>query len=246
MGQSQSHQEGQPEQQDEVVATVFSTGDEQDSGADTATSGQETIQSAVENGDKGVQGEQCAPSGSRGAPTPPPAAAPSSTSETFKVPALPASSTTASAPVTTLSLTSPSATMRSLPADIEHILSLGANQPDEAERAAATDGGRGRQELEQAVREMKENALKADGEVKMESEEDERRREELLKVEAEMQEKGVTREAEVKEESVDATTPEANEIAPDAKVKKEDQMADECALPLLLRMPYKLIHFLQL
>lgn len=232
MGQSQSQQATQPEQQDGVVAPVPSTGDEQDSGVDAAMGGQETAQVDANDSREGTGGEKVAHSAADSVPTPLSAAAPSSTTETFKVPALPASSAVLP------SVTSPSATMRTLPADIEHILSLGANQPDEAERAAAAAEGRGRQELEQTVREMKENALKGDSEVKMESEEEQRRREELLQVEAEMREKGVQRGAEVREEDVAATTQELEDVSGSVEVTKEDQMADECvSLPHRLRFP---------
>ncbi|KAL7340056.1 Gar1/Naf1 RNA binding region-domain-containing protein [Rhodotorula toruloides] len=221
MGQSQSQQATQQEQQDGVVAPVPSTGDEQDSGVDAAMGGQETAQVDANDSREGAGGEKVAHSAADSVPTPLSAAAPSSTTETFKVPALPASSAVLP------SVTSPSATMRTLPADIEHILSLGANQPDEAERAAAAAEGRGRQELEQTVREMKENALKGDSEVKMESEEEQRRREELLQVEAEMREKGVQRGAEVREEDVAATTQELEDVSGSVEVTKEDQMADD-------------------
>ncbi|BGP23177.1 hypothetical protein JCM10295v2_002071 [Rhodotorula toruloides] len=225
MGQSQSQQAIQPEHQGEIVTPVSSTRDEKGSGTDTAMGGQETAREGVDDSMERTAGEHAASSTVTGPSAPPPAAASSSTTETFKVPALPASSTTASGPTTLSSITSPSATMRTLPADIEHILSLGANQPDEAERAAAAAEGRGRQELEQAVRGLKENALKADGEVRMESEEEQRRREELLEVEAEMREKGVKREEEANEEDVDVTVQSTD--GGEVKVKKEDRMADD-------------------
>ncbi|BGO98094.1 hypothetical protein NBRC10513v2_002094 [Rhodotorula toruloides] len=221
MGQSQSQQATQQGQQDGVVAPVHSTDDEQDSGVDTAMGGQETAQAGANDSTAGAGVEELAQSADGGVHASVSAAAPSSTTETFKVPALPASSAVAS------SATSPSATMRTLPDDIEHILSLGANQPNEAERAAAAATGRGRQELEQTVKELKENALKADDEVKMESEEEQRRREELLQVEAEMREKGVQRGAEVQEEDAAAGAQESEDVGGNVEVKKEDQMADD-------------------
>ncbi|BGP46594.1 hypothetical protein JCM10450v2_002441 [Rhodotorula kratochvilovae] len=136
--------------------------------------------------------------------------------DVFKVPALP---TSAPAPA----VTSPSATLRALPADIEHILSLGANAPDEAERAAAA-GGRTTSELEQVVRELKEKALRADkeGEVKMEDGGDLTKSDELRKVEDEMRSKGVTRDAEVGE--ADAEEGEVEEtVASAASTVKQEQ-----------------------
>ncbi|BGP30477.1 hypothetical protein JCM10296v2_002232 [Rhodotorula toruloides] len=221
MGQSQSQQAAQQEQQDGVVDPVPSTGDEPDSGVDTTMDGQETAQDGANDPTEGASVDTLAHSAADSVPTPLSTAAPSSTTETSKVPALPAS------PAVVSSTTLPSATMRTLPADIEHILSLGANQPDEAERAAAAAEGRGRQELEQTVKELKENALKVDDEVKMESEEEQRRREELLQVEAEMREKGVQRGAEVQEEDATATTQELEDVSGSVEVKKEDQMADD-------------------
>ncbi|GAA6052716.1 hypothetical protein JCM3770_007189 [Rhodotorula araucariae] len=125
------------------------------------------------------------------APTPAPLVA-LDQGDVFKVPGLPAV-----APAD--AVTSPSATLRALPADIEHILSLGANQPDEAERAAA--GGHATGQLEQVVRELKENAMRADtdGEVQMPEGEERMRSDELRKVEDEMRLKGVTRGSEARD-----------------------------------------------
>jgi len=116
--------------------------------------------------------------------------------DTFKVPALPlpSSSTTTS--------TSPSSTLRALPADIEHILSLGAADPDHAERAAASAAqhGGGTSELEQVVRELRERAdAAAEGASKMDADGDEADGDVLQKVEDEMRTRGVTRGAQVVE-----------------------------------------------
>ncbi|TNY18886.1 Gar1/Naf1 RNA binding region-domain-containing protein [Rhodotorula diobovata] len=131
------------------------------------------------------------------APSAPPLAVAHDAGDSFKVPALPV-------PAATPSATSPSSTLRALPADIEHILSLGAADPDEAQLAAlasASGHARGTSELEQVVRELKDRALQADaaGEVRMEDADERATGDELRKVEDEMRLKGVTREAEVGE-----------------------------------------------
>ncbi|GAA5911775.1 hypothetical protein JCM6882_003348 [Rhodosporidiobolus microsporus] len=130
--------------------------------------------------------------------------------DVFKVPSLPAAPSSASA-----STTSPSSTLRALPADIEHILSLNAHEPDEALVRAAEQSGR---EASEVVREMKERALRGGGggEIKMEE------GVVLRKVEEEMEAKGITREGEVKLEEVD------EEMKTDGvkKEEKDDKMED--------------------
>ncbi|GAA5890642.1 hypothetical protein JCM5296_004326 [Sporobolomyces johnsonii] len=127
---------------------------------------------------------------------PPP---PSADQDLFKVPALPSSSAaSSSAPPLPQSQssasTSPTTTLRALPADIEHILSLGADQDDKPQKLAS--GAEGQGELDKVVRELKAKAgMGAEGEVRMQEEEDGERRDELEKVEREMREKGVVRGA---------------------------------------------------
>ncbi|GAA5851434.1 hypothetical protein JCM9279_001065 [Rhodotorula babjevae] len=146
--------------------------------------------------------------------------------DTFKVPALPLPSTTTTT-ITTTS-TSPSSTLRALPADIEHILSLGAADPDHAERAAASaQRGGGTSELEQVVRELRERA-DAEGVSKMDADGDEADGDELKKVEDEMRTRGVTRGAEVVEvkqendEAGDIMESERASANKTAQVKMED------------------------
>ncbi|GAA5943106.1 hypothetical protein JCM3775_000649 [Rhodotorula graminis] len=149
--------------------------------------------------------------------------------DTFKVPALPTATSTT---------TSPSSTLRALPADIEHILSLGAADPDHAELAAAA---RGTAELEQVVRELKDRAT-ADsaaaraGEVKMEADGDEEDEQdgggdELRKVEDEMRAQGVTRGAEVveveHEEEGEVMGGEGAGAAETAQAGAQDRMQDD-------------------
>ncbi|GAA6000264.1 hypothetical protein JCM10207_007931 [Rhodosporidiobolus poonsookiae] len=179
MGANQSSQ--QQEQQGDNAATA----DSHQNDNSPASTQQETVQT-TEQAPAVTAAAPAAPA----APPTIPADSSSSTSapdqDVFKVPALPSASTSASA-------TSPSSTLRTLPADIEHILSLNAHEPDEALRRAAAASGR---ELQDVVRELRERQGFAteEGEFKMESEED--KASELSRVEKEMEEKGVKREEE--------------------------------------------------
>lgn len=111
--------------------------------------------------------------------------------DSFKIPSLPTSSTTTtSAPE--LPLSPNSASIKALPADIEHILSLGANKDELsklniADSNSAATGGSG--EIDQVVKELREKyqqegmeKVGADGE--------------LSQVEKEMKEKGILRNQE--------------------------------------------------
>lgn len=145
--------------------------------------------------------------------------APSSTAEeVFKVPFLPSASTS-----TFTSTTSSNATLRALPSDIEHILSLNAHAPDEALKLAASNAGK---EVAEVVREMKEKALRGD-EVKMESEEEKGRRKEMGDVEREMEKRGITRQGEVIEVEQDGQG-EDEEMGEIKEDKKDVKMDDEC------------------
>lgn len=136
------------------------------------------------------------PTSSTTAETPTPSLLPPPTSttlppvadaEVFKVPFAPAPA---------------AATLHGLPADIEHILSLGANEPDPAEEAIAAGKA---SNYEQVVREMREKAGFASKEGEGE----------LEKVQKEMEEGGVIREVKVEEgeESMEGTTVEASGAA---------------------------------
>ncbi|BGP14450.1 hypothetical protein JCM10213v2_002399 [Rhodosporidiobolus nylandii] len=181
--------------------------------------------------DAGVQGETNdataastpTPTASAPAPEPAQAAQPSSSSSTqpaddvFKVPALPAASAT-----------SPSTTLRALPADMAHILSLNAHEPDEALSLAAQTGGES--ELQRTVREMKEKALL--NEDAMEDEEVKKKKkelEELKRIEEELRRKGVTREAQQlaqEDEQMEEGKVDEKDIRMDADDSSSDSDSD--------------------
>jgi hypothetical protein len=131
--------------------------------------------------------------------------------EVFKVPALPPPG------------------LHGLPADIEHILSLGANEKDPAEE----DGNRGTTNYEQVVREMKEKAGFGTGQVKMDEGEGEGESvvtEGLEGIEKEMERGGVTRNV---EQGVDGEAMEEDENERTKPVSAMD--GDSCVLPFSLQ-----------
>lgn len=126
----------------------------------------------------------------------------------FKVPELPVASASVELASTggsagTSNPTSPPTVMSGLPADIEHILSLGAAEPDPADKflSEALPTGSATN-YEQVVRDMKArhftdkpSAATTDAaDVSMESGEDVQKRTELEDVEKEMASRGVTRD----------------------------------------------------
>ncbi|GAA5998262.1 uncharacterized protein JCM10292_001082 [Rhodotorula paludigena] len=189
MGQGQSQQRTEPPApaDDASSPPTPPRPDETDSGMNTTEQGLPAFQDdARTTSDLPV--EPAAPSESPAGP-----ALVQDGADSEKVPAAPAPASTA-----VRDAASPSTTLNALPADIEHILSLGANDPDEAERVRALAGeASSRGELEQVVRELKEKALAAGGaeEVRMAD----AGQDELRKVEDEMREKGVQRGVEVQE-----------------------------------------------
>ncbi|CEQ42975.1 SPOSA6832_04842, partial [Sporobolomyces salmonicolor] len=191
MGGSQSTQKQPLEQlppDDEPAPSAESTPAQQDADLDMTLHRAETAQHA-----QPTTGQPSAVTAASAQPPPPPVY-----HDLFKVPALPSSSATSSALHPSQSqpsaITSPTTTLRALPADIEHILSLGADQDDKPQKLASGSEERG--ELEKVVRELKAKAgMRAEGEVRMQEEGEGERRDELEKVESEMREKGVAREA---------------------------------------------------
>ncbi|GAA5909434.1 H/ACA ribonucleoprotein complex subunit GAR1/NAF1 [Sporobolomyces salmoneus] len=103
--------------------------------------------------------------------------------DSFKIPSLP-TSTLSAAPEQPLSPNS--TTMKALPADIEHILSLGANQDELAKIAKSKSSAGGSGEIDQVVKELREKYEK-------EGQEQSGKDAELSQVEREMKEKGVLR-----------------------------------------------------
>lgn len=116
------------------------------------------------------------------------------------------------------------ATLHGLPADIEHILSLGANEPDPEEEAIAAGKA---SNYEQVVREMREKAGFAS---KVEGEQGG----ELEKVQKEMEESGVLREVKVEEgeEGMEEMLAEASGVAAEAKKPVFTTMDDSLVLLL--------------
>jgi hypothetical protein len=173
------------------------------------------------------QGEQVGASTTSSRAAVPPAAeiitssSTTSNGDVFKVPFLPSASTPSAPPST--SALSPTSALRSLPTDIEHILSLGAHAPDEALKLAASNAGK---EVAQVVREMKEKALQS-GEVTMESSEEEGRRRDISEVEREMEQRGITRQGEV----IEVENQGDEEMGEIKEEKKDVKMDEECVFP---------------
>lgn len=118
--------------------------------------------------------------------------------DSFKIPSLPTSSSVTSAPEQQ-PLSPNSTSLKALPADIEHILSLGADRDElsKLKTTTATSSGSGGGEIDQVVKELREkyqqegNGSTGEGSG------------ELSQVEKEMQEKGILRNQENIEQTED-------------------------------------------
>ncbi|GAA6028032.1 hypothetical protein JCM8097_001839 [Rhodosporidiobolus ruineniae] len=208
MGAGQSTQkQDEPQQADDASAPIIASEQQQ---LTTTTAGVESSATDTPSGTAAVTTTE----ESASATVVEPASSPSTADQdTFKIPALPSA--------TSAHTTSPTSALKALPADIEHILSLDAHEPDEALRSAAERAGK---DVAEVVRELKAKAIKEEqeqeeGEVKMEDEAEEKRRTELIKVEEEMAAKGVTRDGEVTEEGEEQ---EETKASGEKVVKMED------------------------
>lgn len=143
-------------------------------------------------------------------------AAASAAAETFKVPGLPARP-----PPQVVEAAA-------VPADIAHIMALGANQPETVDSAALAKRGQatGSREIADVVKELKAKAAMAVDSEKTTGAgaqaEDAKRRDELVQVEQEMEKMGVKREPVAGQ----AELQEEGEIEADAPIKAE-QVADD-------------------
>lgn len=176
MGNSSSKQPPQEEQQDTATAPSSDSNAQLDQLEPQSehTMQQDEVEQSVATpaatGDAIIQTEtsQHSPIPSSSTSLPPSSTTTTDNQDTFKIPSLPSHSTAPLSPN--------SSSLKALPADIEHILSLGANE--DQLRKAAKEGGQGA--VDQVVRELREKYAKDGGG-------------ELSQVEKEMKDKGIVR-----------------------------------------------------